>query len=192
MEMAMKDYFTGEMKDYTTSTLCRHQPTLIYELPPGVKIFGASQVKVDENTVSGMDLVINLTGKKLFTAKSRLVALPRAFKSLENDFVTVDEMVWNWTDYSDFPAGRSFWEKLYSLIQDSGRKRILFFCVGGHGRTGTAAACLKTVALDIHGGVAIREVRKAYCEKAIEAKIQENYVRGFTSKEAGKGCAKKK
>ncbi len=182
----IKDYFTSEMKDYTSTTLCRHEPTLIYELPQGVKIFGASQVKVDEKSVRGMDLVINLTGKRLFSPKNRLVALPRAFKPLEKSLDAVEEMVWDWKDFSDFPARREFWEKLYSIIQETGKKNILFFCVGGHGRTGTAVACLKTVAMNIHGGAAIREIREQYCRKAIEAKVQEIYVRSMTKNEKGK------
>ncbi len=148
--MAVKDYFSSEMEEYS-SPLCRHEPTLMFELAGGIKVFGASESKVNDKSVREIDLVINLTGKKKFTAKSRLVSLPRPFKSLENDFPSVAEIVLNWTDYSDFPAERKFWEKLYSLIQENGYKNILFFCVGGHGRTGTAGACLKTVASNIHG-----------------------------------------
>ena len=51
-------------------------------------------------------------------------------------------------------------------------------CLGGHGRTGTALACLATLS-GCPRGDAIRWVRENYCEKAVETAEQEAFVDGF-------------
>jgi len=51
-------------------------------------------------------------------------------------------------------------------------------CLGGHGRTGTALACL-AVLTGTPPGEAVAWVRAAYCEKAVETDEQHAFVAAF-------------
>jgi len=50
-------------------------------------------------------------------------------------------------------------------------------CIGGHGRTGTLLAGVLAVVEGLTGEQAVKEVRKRYCERAVETKGQENLVK---------------
>jgi protein-tyrosine phosphatase len=51
-------------------------------------------------------------------------------------------------------------------------------CLGGHGRTGTALACLAVLA-GTPPDDAVAWVRATYCEKAVETDAQEQLVADF-------------
>jgi protein-tyrosine phosphatase len=51
-------------------------------------------------------------------------------------------------------------------------------CLGGHGRTGTALACL-AVLTGTPPGEAVAWVRATYCEKAVETDEQDAFVASF-------------
>ena len=51
-------------------------------------------------------------------------------------------------------------------------------CLGGHGRTGTALACL-AVLTGTPAAQAVGWVREVYCKKAVETPDQETFVEGF-------------
>jgi Protein-tyrosine phosphatase len=53
-------------------------------------------------------------------------------------------------------------------------------CIGGHGRTGTALACL-AVLTGLDPSEAVRWVRASYCPQAIENVPQEVFVAAFTA-----------
>jgi hypothetical protein len=53
-------------------------------------------------------------------------------------------------------------------------------CLGGHGRTGTALACL-VILTGTSSGTATDWVRRNYCPRAIETVEQEEFIRGFGS-----------
>jgi protein-tyrosine phosphatase len=56
--------------------------------------------------------------------------------------------------------------------------RVEIACAGGHGRTGTALACL--VVLDrLPGGQAVAYVRQHYAPQAVETPWQRRYVARF-------------
>jgi protein-tyrosine phosphatase len=48
-------------------------------------------------------------------------------------------------------------------------------CLGGHGRTGTALACLAVLS-GVPAGDAVGWVRATYCAKAVETDEQEAFV----------------
>lgn len=57
-------------------------------------------------------------------------------------------------------------------------ERVEIGCIGGHGRTGTALACLAI--LSGHpAGTAVEWVRTVYCAKAVETTEQEAFVERF-------------
>lgn len=82
----------------------------------------------------------------------------------------------DWPDYGIVYLPRSFWEKLTKYLVDNGYK-MLVFCQGGHGRTGTAIACLMVVGLGFTTAEAVTWVRNHYCKEAIETQGQINYIK---------------
>ena len=162
---------------------CRHKPTLIYRLGD-IEVFGASGALVTRTAVEGMDLIVNLTGTRKFKPAKIISAGAkwRELKAVLMEGTPLDEMVLDWPDMGVLDAPREFWVKFWELLNRDRVKRVLFFCVGGHGRTGSAIGCLATVALNAHGGQIIREIRDTYCKNAIETRAQENYVRSMTVK----------
>lgn len=89
---------------------------------------------------------------------------------------SVQEMMIDWPDMDvvEFPV--EFWTDIRDYLQKE-KKKMLIFCVGGHGRTGTAVACLLVVSCNMTADAAISWIRKNYCGEAIENKWQEDYVR---------------
>jgi hypothetical protein len=85
-----------------------------------------------------------------------------------------DEIRLDWSDYDVPSLDTQFWYDLYDYIVEK-KAKTLVFCVGGHGRTGTAMACL-LVASGYTADESIAIVRENYCKKAIESKLQEQYV----------------
>jgi protein-tyrosine phosphatase len=64
------------------------------------------------------------------------------------------------------------------LGQASEGRRVEIGCAGGHGRTGTTLAGL-LVLQGLSARSAIRRIRRAYCEEAIESREQEAFVRSL-------------
>lgn len=177
--MALEDYFGEELK--TGLGPCRHRPTLIFKVG-NLEVHGASEMYVQASSVRGFDLVVSLLGRRRFSEAGNLIRGPRkwAFLRRFTSRAIVEELVLDWKDQDSFPVGRDFWVAFYEALRDGGYKKILFYCMGGHGRTGTAVGCLMTVALNIHGGRAVKEIRDNYCKSAIETRKQEDYVRSMT------------
>lgn len=85
------------------------------------------------------------------------------------------EVILDWPDMRAVGLPSAFWTDLVRYLAEN-RTRMLAFCIGGHGRTGTAICCLMVV----NGWTtkaAIEWVRKNYCRLAVESKEQEEYVR---------------
>lgn len=90
-----------------------------------------------------------------------------------------DLIVFPWTDWSvpeDPDLLRATLQWL--LVEIKGGKRVEIGCIGGHGRTGTALACL-LVLQGLPAKKAIRRVRDDYCELAIETKSQLELIKSF-------------
>ncbi len=66
------------------------------------------------------------------------------------------------------------------LGRGRGGDRVELGCSGGHGRTGTALACL-AIMCGHPAGDAVAWVRASYCADAIETAQQEAFVAGFVS-----------
>ena len=88
------------------------------------------------------------------------------------------------TDYDVLPD--DVLEKLVDAVLARLRagKRAALFCVGGHGRTGYAAACV-LCRLGIENPIAF--LRKNYSPKAVESEEQELAVERYRQRHAG--CA---
>ena len=173
-------------EDFETRVLCRHDPTLVCQID-GVRFYGASRIRLNAKTLAAVnaDLLINLTGLSLYDSHEQPIkSAPAAWNELRNYFQPnrVEEIVIDWPDMGVIDADRFFWTQIFRLIKDNGKRNVVVFCIGGHGRTGTFLGSMMTVMNGMHGGQAIRAIRDGYCKQAIESRKQEDYVRSMTKK----------
>lgn len=86
-----------------------------------------------------------------------------------------------WVQWPDFwlPLDRAdAREALEQAWRRSGAERVEVACSGGHGRTGTALACL-AVLDGVPPAEAVAFVRRGYHRRAVETPWQRTYVEGF-------------
>lgn len=85
----------------------------------------------------------------------------------------------DWPDF-DVPMDReALRNALLNLLERSKRgATVELGCLGGHGRTGTALACLAVLA-GTPAEDAVAWVRANYCPRAVETDEQEEFVRTF-------------
>ncbi|MGQ0680392.1 MAG: protein-tyrosine phosphatase family protein [Actinomycetota bacterium] len=88
-------------------------------------------------------------------------------------------IIFPWRDWS-VPEDPALLRKvlLWLLDEIQKGKMVEIGCIGGHGRTGTALACL-LVLQGVPGKKAIRRVRRDYCELAIESQRQLELIKSF-------------
>ena len=84
-----------------------------------------------------------------------------------------------WPDFGVPPDVAALREQLTSVLRRAAAgDRVEIGCLGAHGRTGTALACLAII--DGHDpDSAVDWVRTNYCEGAVETPEQEAFVRAF-------------
>jgi Protein-tyrosine phosphatase len=85
----------------------------------------------------------------------------------------------DWPDFGVPANGDAVVEALSSVLERArSGQDVEIGCIGGHGRTGTALACLAVLAG--HPPLeAVAWVRKNYCAKAVETPGQEDFVAGI-------------
>lgn len=85
-------------------------------------------------------------------------------------------------DWPDFGVPEDAGALRSSLLELLDRARagdpVEIGCLGGHGRTGTALACLAVLA-DTPADEAVAWVRERYCDKAVETDAQAAFVESF-------------
>lgn len=92
----------------------------------------------------------------------------------------------DWPDFGVPGDASSVVATLESLLERArSGQRVEIGCYGGHGRTGTALACL-AVLCGHRPDAAVDWVRSTYCERAVETDEQEAFVRAFP---VGRGIA---
>jgi hypothetical protein len=90
-------------------------------------------------------------------------------------------------DFPDYGVPRDcqsdFWAALAIDIREQGVKRIHVMCMGGHGRTGIQLACLRWFLATEKERMEwpdaytlVMEIREPYCDNAVEADSQQDYV----------------
>jgi hypothetical protein len=86
----------------------------------------------------------------------------------------------DWPDFDVPTDGDALRIAFLDLLDRAGRgDPVEVGCLGGHGRTGTALACL-AVLTGTPPGEAVAWVRANYCKKAVETGEQEALVRAFS------------
>lgn len=91
--------------------------------------------------------------------------------------------IWiKWPDYGIVPFKKEWWHKLMGIL-DEVEGAVLIYCMGGHGRTGTAAAIIATLGgLVPLGECPVEWLRSVYCEKVVESQAQIGYIEAITGR----------
>lgn len=156
--------------DVAYAPSCAHAPTHVISSESGYGIWAGKKddCKLRAND---FDIVLNLT----YNTIKEYHRIPiDALKKYECPD-TFTELQIDWPDFSVPNLPKEFWIDLWAHVKKE-KKRVLVFCMGGHGRTGTAIACLMVAAEIFSPKEAIAWVRKNYCNSAIESMSQERYI----------------
>ena len=154
---------------------CRHRPVLVLSgLYKGKRweVYAGSLSRV-EDSFWEFDLLVNCTRKREGGMKNTIPS-GLGINSKYVDPLKDRELVLDWPDmrHPNLPA--RFWVELYGAIRR--HRRTLVFCMGGHGRTGTALSILRMIDKQVQGRSAVKWIRGNYCEKAVEVPSQMGYV----------------
>lgn len=150
---------------------CFHEPTKVIH-GEGWEICAGKRMDVMDRAHE-FDIVMNLTYRSIKSDK-HIIPIPELerWQTHGHDYV---EMQMNWPDYGVVELPRQFWVELLQHVEKN-KKRMVVFCEGGHGRTGTAVATMLVVGCGMLPQDAISWVRREYCNRAIESKGQEMYI----------------
>lgn len=156
------------------------------------EIWGGKETEVLPRR-SEFDVIVSLLGTmkpslsrfSLSQGSRRLFANLVAYRQQRNNVISID-----WPDMSAPDLDLAFWQALAAdLGQIKGKAAI--FCMGGHGRTGTALASLIQVSSyqpALATGDSIEWLRKTYCGDAVETFAQVSYLQrviGVTTESKG-------
>ena len=119
------------------------------------------------------DVILNLTFNSI--KEPHVIPIPELQKYEDVD-CGFKEIQLDWPDYGTINMPRQFWIDLL-LYLEKNKLRMLVFCTGGHGRTGTACAVMMCLALDYTPEQAINWIHRHYCTSAIETVGQESYIK---------------
>lgn len=130
----------------------------------------------DKDKINGrgiQKLFLNCTG---FEEKPILRGLPEQFSDLyahtmDDEYITVC-----WPDGGAPDLLPSFWYVLPDVCLREGYELLTVYCMGSHGRTGTALAALAIVNFGMTAVEAVQYVRKTHCMKAVETYRQFDYL----------------
>ena len=91
--------------------------------------------------------------------------------------------IWiRWPDFGVVPFDKDWWLRLLDII-DKVDGAVLLYCMGGHGRSGTAAAILCSLSGLIPGDQdPVHWVREKYCKKVVESDVQVEYIEAITGR----------
>lgn len=105
------------------------------------------------------------------------IQAPAGFESLGEYNTSIPMLSIPWPDGSAPEVKPKFWNALARLLVQKIEGDVIVYCLGSHGRTGTALACLRLqFAPFITAQQAIAEVRRAHCPDAIETDSQIDYI----------------
>jgi hypothetical protein len=160
--------YTGKTVGSTYTPQCTHKPTLVIA-DEGLEIYVGKRYDCLDY-LNEFPIVMNMTGNTV--SSEHIIPIPSMQKWAK--FTSFKEILLDWPDYGVVNFPLEFWQDLIKAVKENGGK-LLIFCQGGHGRTGTAFACL-LIALGYTSEQAMKLVWDNYCRQAIESKSQELYI----------------
>jgi len=175
---------SGMAVSQTTSfkKICIHTKNPIFTIS-GVGYYGSKEYDATKYYYDASWLVVSLLGKPMPVYKDVLIGNPESimtalkphvFTKMAENYISI-----NWPDMGTPPVHLEFWETLQAAVKQANINKVLFYCMGGHGRTGTALALTYVTGMAISAQAAIHHIRKEYCDSAIETQAQEDYIKAY-------------
>lgn len=90
-----------------------------------------------------------------------------------------------WPDGKAPTLTRDWWERLveFLLSGEMDGEKVIFYCHGGHGRTGTALSIILALSGELPKGKdPVAKIRKLYCDDAVESWSQVDYIEAVTGR----------
>lgn len=158
-----------------TFQTCHHTPTLI-EVVDGISLYGANYLGVSRRALKDT-LSVDLTGFAARITTTFIMHVPKGFELLKKRQATPKVCIFlDWKDGTAPDVKDSFWTTLHELAIKQKFKRLVAYCVGGHGRTGTFLAAYLIANQGYNATTAIATVREQLCDSCIETSEQEEYL----------------
>src|ERR1041384_911867 len=128
-------------------------------------------------------ILLNCTGIE----PAETITVPRGLEVLQQYSTDLPYITINWNDGGAPPVTIDFWTELPKVLLDAGYKRLLVYCMGSHGRTGTALAALAMVHMKMLAPAAVRMIRDKHCTDCVETYSQTDYLFGLEADAFGLG-----
>jgi Protein-tyrosine phosphatase len=166
----------GGMVGGTYISKCSHKPFRAFALKTkpgrgGWEVYvGTKAYCTPELEEMDFDIILNCAGSGSVLPNHK-IPMPWGKKY---EHLNAKEIQLDWPDFGIPIIKLDFWGELLKHIKQH-KSKVLIFCMGGHGRTGTALAALM-IADGYQPQVAKDWIWKNYCRKAIESTGQEAYL----------------
>ena len=105
------------------------------------------------------------------------IVMPESYRALQPLCLVSTCINMQWQDQGTPEVDPVFWVELVRHAIKNRETGILVFCLGSHGRTGTALAALLIANQGMSAHEAVQTVRKNHCEDCIESQSQIRYLR---------------
>lgn len=179
---------------WISTPACSHKPTHVIDGgEEGWGVWAGKKWDVQDHA-NKYDVVLNLTGDPInWSVKGHRIPIPELSQWSKSPEVEkkYKEIVLDWPDMGVVTLPIAFWQQLVKYLQDN-KYKMLTFCMGGHGRTGTAIASLLVTSLNWEPEEAVKWVKENYCKQAIETYHQTNYVYRLVGQTAPKDAKYRK
>lgn len=129
------------------------------------------------------DLALALLGKKsLENSEGHVHANAEAKSLLPPEILnpTIPTLAVEWPDYGIPPLREPWWDTLAAYLAEV-KGHVAIYCMGGHGRTGTAASILACkLGWVAHDACPVEWLREIYCKEVVESEEQIRYIESMT------------
>jgi hypothetical protein len=173
---------------------CTHKGTKVFMLgkgASGVVVYAVQGSRIRDLAPVGLNLWVHLAGKGFGGGSDAFVVGYSGEDTLVHGLIKQLKaydippcLCLDWPDRSIPPLPPTeLWHGIVNMLLGLGGQakakaepyKVAFSCIGSHGRTGTALACILAVC-GMSSEDAIKTVRTIHCHEAIEGKLQEDYI----------------
>lgn len=184
---------------YAVNSNCTHKGVTFCFRVGKCRVFAGS--KVQAMLSLEWDLMVSCLGNQAVDRPDNPISGNAGAKELlGEDLMVVQPPPWfgiDWPDRSAPTLARSWWIKFTEALENIDGD-VVFFCVGGHGRTGTALSCIVGLSEYVRPAKKTKNgkspapikkstdfdpvlfVRSQYCDEAVESGSQMDYIENVT------------
>jgi hypothetical protein len=123
--------------------------------------------------VDEADVIVDCAASRFHYDSGARTPFGGGFTSLNEFIGSKREIIGlDWADGGVPPVALGFFREVISILEARGGGKVVFACMGGHGRTGTALAAVLIACKEFTAAEAVEYVRSKHCTKACETEKQ--------------------